>query len=529
MTNGEIPIVVGVTGLRRIREKDIDLIREKVSDELKKIRDACPNSRMILLDSIAAGGDSLCAQEAVKLGYTLWVPLPFEEAEYLDDFTPAEKEQYHLLRNNAEKVFETGSLEKLPSRDRGYYAAGEYIVTHCHVLLALWDGRPGVKGGCGTAEMIDLVHRGPDDDAITSTPYVSIVHISAVREGNDGESGIVTLMETEGQNLSKILKLTDEYNRDIRTAPEGYPILSETELEESHETVRKFHDIYLKADALSMKYRDRYLATMKLSSVLGVGIVLSLLFYNQIGLRTMLILYALLPLLSKYIVDRRKKEAYLKKYVDYRVLAEGARIQIMLLVGGQNLSVGYLYPWVVRDENEWIIKALMTGMEHIPGGTLTERHELIRKMITDQYEYQKSALSKEGYDVSKTRKASNIVSYITYLNYALVFAAEFIDSSFTKTVLFTLGAYSVTIKNMFKITLGILSASAALMNNYYGKLSLSRKVEDHKKYISLYSEVLKRMEPGNTDLIIEAAREELRENSAWRSYVKNNNPKVIIK
>ncbi|MBQ3394051.1 MAG: hypothetical protein IJG64_02735 [Oscillospiraceae bacterium] len=529
MANGEIPIVVGVTAHRRIRTEDIDLIREKVSDELRKLKEACPDSRLVLLDSIAAGGDSLCALEAVSLGYSLEVPLPFEEEEYMNDFTREERKTYDFLRERAERVFELNSLDELDNRDRGYYSAGEYIVKHSHVLIALWDGVPGVKGGCGTAEMIDLVHRGLDDGAITSTPYLSVIHISAIREGKEGESGVVSLMEAEGQDLAKLLKLTNEFNRDIRNVGGGYPILSEEELAESDPMVVKFHDIYVRADALSMRFRDRYLSTMKMSSVLGVGIVLSLLFYNQIGLRTMLILYALLPLVSKYVVDKRKKEAYLKKYVDYRVLAEGARIQIMLLLSGLDRSVGYLYPWVVRDENEWIIKALMTGMDYVPDGMLPKRYELVQKMIVDQYEYQKGALSKEGTDVAKTKKASNIVSYITYLNYALVFAAEFIDSSFTKTVLFTLGAYSVTVKNMFKITLGILSASAALMNNYYGKLSLSRKVEDHKKYINLYSEVLKRMEPDNNELIIEAAREELRENSAWRSYVKNNSPKVIIK
>ncbi len=525
----DIPIVVGVTAHRRIRQEDIPLIRQKVSRELARIRDACPDSRMVVLDSIATGGDTYCAEEALRLGYSLEVPLPFDEDEYRKDFTESELAVYDKLRDSARKVYELNTYSSLKDRDDGYLSAGKYIATHCHVLLALWDGAPGKEGGCGTAEIVDLVNSGTEDGVLVPTPTVTVIHVSAVRDGREGESGLVNIIEAEGQSLDRLLRMTDAYNRDLKQAKEGYPILSAEDEDSAPEAVKLFHYIYMRADSLSMIFRDRYLDTMKMSSILGVGIVLSLLFYNQIGLKTMLLLYAFLPFVSKTIVDRAKKEEYLRKYVDYRVLAEGARIQIMLLLSGLDRSVGHIYPWAVRDENDWIIKALMTSMPFVPEGSLVNNRELVRRLIDDQYEYQEKALAKDSADIRKTKQASGLVSNITYLNYALVFAAEFIDSSFTKTVLFTLGAYSVTVKNLFKITLGILAAVAALMNNYYGKLSLSRKIEDHKKYIGLYREALKRIDGSDEAIILEAAREELQENSSWRSYVKNNSPKVIIK
>ena len=61
-----IPIVVGVTGHRAIREQDCPAIREAVRTELEKLRTLCPNSPLVMLSSLAEGADLLCADAAEK-------------------------------------------------------------------------------------------------------------------------------------------------------------------------------------------------------------------------------------------------------------------------------------------------------------------------------------------------------------------------------------------------------------------------------------------------------------------------------
>uniref|UniRef100_UPI0025A16DA8 hypothetical protein n=1 Tax=Klebsiella pneumoniae TaxID=573 RepID=UPI0025A16DA8 len=67
----KIPIVVGVTGHRTIRESDRAALFERVKAELAGLQARCPNSPIRLLTSLAEGGDQLCAEAATALGIPL--------------------------------------------------------------------------------------------------------------------------------------------------------------------------------------------------------------------------------------------------------------------------------------------------------------------------------------------------------------------------------------------------------------------------------------------------------------------------
>ena len=54
-----IPIIVGVTGHRTLRPEDAPLLRARVTEELEKLRDLCPNSPLYMLTSLAAFYDDL--------------------------------------------------------------------------------------------------------------------------------------------------------------------------------------------------------------------------------------------------------------------------------------------------------------------------------------------------------------------------------------------------------------------------------------------------------------------------------------
>jgi hypothetical protein len=81
----------------------------------------------------------------------LIVPLPLPRDDYMKDFGSDEsKRQFLALLERAEAVVQ---LPPQPSRTASYRAAGIYVLDHCDVLIAVWDGNPG-RGASGTAEIV---------------------------------------------------------------------------------------------------------------------------------------------------------------------------------------------------------------------------------------------------------------------------------------------------------------------------------------------------------------------------------------
>ena len=114
-----------------------------------------------MLNSLAAGADTVCAQEALSLGMELVCPLPMEIDEYRKDFAGPEIEVFEHLIEQASDVFIAPATEPfMEGRDFRYREAGLYVALHSHVLLALWDGKPATPEGCGTAEVVSFMLDG---------------------------------------------------------------------------------------------------------------------------------------------------------------------------------------------------------------------------------------------------------------------------------------------------------------------------------------------------------------------------------
>ena len=87
-TEKTIPIVIGVTGHRMIREEDTVKLHDAVVREILRLRGICPNSQFVMLNSLCEGADLLCAEAAVELEIPLIAALPAEPEEYERDFLP---------------------------------------------------------------------------------------------------------------------------------------------------------------------------------------------------------------------------------------------------------------------------------------------------------------------------------------------------------------------------------------------------------------------------------------------------------
>ena len=143
-----IPVMIGVTGHRGIRRQDEPAIRAAVKSELEKLQTLCPHSPLVMLSSLAEGGDLLCADVAEELGIPLIAALPRERTDYERDFSDEAKLRFSHHCSRSEEVFVTPPTEAVPDggpgRDYQFRQAGIYVAAHSHILLALWDGGPGL-------------------------------------------------------------------------------------------------------------------------------------------------------------------------------------------------------------------------------------------------------------------------------------------------------------------------------------------------------------------------------------------------
>ena len=172
-----LPLVIGVTGHRDLRDQDIRKLEEEVAGIIATLRrdhlgdDA--ETPIIILSSLAEGADRLVARVALAQGAHLVAPLPLPVEEYRRDFEPGLKPgniaEFDELLGKALAApvmpFVPGnSLEAVQAdkakRAEQYRAVGLFIVEHCNVLMALWNGDDGSMSAGGTAEVVSFKRQG---------------------------------------------------------------------------------------------------------------------------------------------------------------------------------------------------------------------------------------------------------------------------------------------------------------------------------------------------------------------------------
>jgi hypothetical protein len=139
--------VVGFSGHRQVDQagKAAAAIRK----ELESLK-GDGSGHWIALSSVAVGGDSIFAGQALSLRLPLHVLLPLPQAEFRADFSPEDWSAAEGLITRAEHV---RVIAENGSREDAYLDCGMETVNECDVLLVLWDGEPA-RGKGGTADVI---------------------------------------------------------------------------------------------------------------------------------------------------------------------------------------------------------------------------------------------------------------------------------------------------------------------------------------------------------------------------------------
>jgi hypothetical protein len=172
---------IGVTGHRKLDDSarveadvraaldaEIDgLYSEDARQVIARMRTA--GTRPIayrVLSPLAEGADRAVARAVLSYpGARLDAVLPLTVEDYLEDFESdvSKQEFLRLLEQSGRPVLlrtrnlrdeSQDQLERAGLRKNAYKAVGQYIVDHCDVLIAIWDGEPA-RGRGGTAEIVE--------------------------------------------------------------------------------------------------------------------------------------------------------------------------------------------------------------------------------------------------------------------------------------------------------------------------------------------------------------------------------------
>ncbi len=368
------PLVIGVTGHRDLRGDEIPEIRQRVRDLLQDLASRYPHRKLRLLSPLAEGADRLVAEEALSLDVELRVVLPMPRHLYYADFSSEQSiAEFNVLYRRAADVLtlplaRQNTPESLssvgPARDRQYAQAGVFLSAHCHILLALWDGKTsGMLGG--TAQVVRFHHHDIMPGYSTSSVATQqmlvddesdlIYHIVCSREGPDGEPAdeydpldcswyTNDLHEPRSKDMPKqhqlIFLRSSEFSDDAtrfksRIEAERYPLYDESAADGLPKGLASINHLYCISDWLAIHYQRLTLRTMKTTHVLAFLMgILFILFSDyrtqELFMVAFLVLFIVAAAVQKYAQDR----GWHRRYLDYRALAEGLRVQFYLSAAG---------------------------------------------------------------------------------------------------------------------------------------------------------------------------------------------------
>ena len=138
-----LPLVIGVTGHRDIREGDLPRLKQLASEVMARLKAdylrGDQETPLIILSALAEGADQLVAQAAIEHGAYLVAPLPMPLQDYRRDFDPGLKpgalNKFEELLARAVTSPAIAPPTEAAGHDEQYRQAGIFIVRHCHVLI----------------------------------------------------------------------------------------------------------------------------------------------------------------------------------------------------------------------------------------------------------------------------------------------------------------------------------------------------------------------------------------------------------
>jgi hypothetical protein len=428
---------VGVTGHRPHKlppPESQGELRAKVREVLQTIKE---NARQILakgmevysneepelrlISSLAEGADRLVAEEALSsnLGFNLQSPLPFYREDYAaKDFKkPESRAAFHRL---LESPINTAVLELdgvIERDEEAYEAAGRVMLSQCDVLIAIWNGEAGKRGG--TEQIVNearsseipvlWIHPASPHDAWLWEPSPKPSELG-VKEGIENLHGRMRriFLPPSDKEMTTTLKFLKEISREQtqEKCRDIWGVFSRFEPAESARRDQRDCTNFARADRLASSYGARYRLSFKATYLMGASAILFAFLGSEEGRNRLSLphgwdhapLWIELSLLAIiiFITLTGRGSRWHERWMDYRVLAESLRQSQFLVPLGRvtsNFRVpSHLEPGDPRHKwFNWYLRALVreSGMisARIDAGYCKKLRDILKSWIESQIEY----------------------------------------------------------------------------------------------------------------------------------------------
>ena len=611
-----LPLVIGVTGHRDLRDEDQKPLKAHVRQIFTELRNRYPSTPLILLSGLAEGADRLVAEVALEKGARLIAPLPLPKALYEEDFlTQASRDEFNHLLQQAEYWLELPLLKVAPeeevcqtdmARDEQYAQLGAYLVLHSQLLIALWDGVYTDQVG-GTSQVVEFCLNGvpkayaPLHSPLDEPEGSMLYHIVTPRVKNPTPVGKPFALhklasaskaledvfseqnvsgkepdsrsdrpgrkqkhekghETPEQKFDTVFKSLNTFNSDVSSL--GPQLVQKQEQSKVYlrgtlntaalppalkQTLDRYAEVFAVADSMAMYFRDQTRKTLLfLLSLFFIGVAFFnvfttfsgdlVTFFGEAQGRLLsvlfLALYLILLLLAYYTWhSRANRRHFQNKYLDYRAVAEGLRVQFFWRLAGIRDSVALHYLRKQKSELDWIRNSMrvanllcdMQGQDRPLA--LAEAHPdesyrlILKNWVDDQATYYTRSSARDQ------RKLENHERWIRRL-----FAT---GTGLTVLVLllqvFNLVAQypdwlsRVPIADLVLFLMSLSLVLAALRDDFTSKMAYSEQIKQYQRMSYLFQlasyhlkVALKQAIPQEAErVILELGKEALEENGDW--------------
>lgn len=550
---GSLPITIAVTGHRDLLPEYIPSIEERVRSVFRDFETRYPQTPLTLLTSLAEGADRLVARIALEFGVTLICPLPMQRDLYEADFeTPESRKEFRELLDKAEQWFEmpllAGSTTDQISRhgflrDKQYAYAGAYLARHSQVIIALWDGSPIELVG-GTTYIVGFKLKG------IPPPYIQkqgrfdpeeigpVYHILSPRITHPLPEGIpaslTVLYPRQYGNpaaakkmYDRILDNTSRFNIDelelkklldeTKKRSEGY-LVSDMEFAVRDKQSKSLLSNFSLSDSLAIFFQKK---TYRISVILfflalAGTIIFELYAYLMIDSPVLLILFFLVLAVAYGLFLYSTRKRFHEKFLDYRTLAEGLRIQFYWKLLGINYSVANYYLGDQHGELDWIRHALRSwtipfseeAAREVPVES-SHQSAVIRNWVDSQFEY----FGRTSYrEKTKERRISRFATFALIAGFGLI--------GFDMIYQFLIGHSALPLVLYISSVMPII---AGLLFGYSEKRALRDHVKQYERMGELFSVAKYRIDilakesdfPEIRNLLFDLGKEALKENGMW--------------
>jgi hypothetical protein len=363
------PLMIGVTGHRDLVRAETPVIEATVERFLRDLRTRYPDLPLQIITPLAEGADRLVGRIARRLGIPLLVPLPMPQDLYEQDFeSPESLAEFRSLMADHEHFAlplvtpESGAeiVAHGEARNLQYAQLGTYVAAHSHILLAIWDGEASDALG-GTAQVVqfhqyDVMRGFTSDDRMARLHFTAdesdlVYHVRCSRRSGAPNPQAVSAVwltsnqvaptsETLPDDYAQIFRHMEEFAEDtvdhadsIQT--EAWPLFEAKDAEHIRPGALRIDRIFRAADWLAIHYQKRVHIALRLiygfAAAAGVCFIAYADLEDQDHMIYPYLAFLLASVLLAWFVGRGD---WHRRYLEYRALAEGLRVQFYWAVAG---------------------------------------------------------------------------------------------------------------------------------------------------------------------------------------------------